>query len=180
MNAFAGTRAPVGVPLPRSNGRSALHAGTQLQGRYTRCRQCKRRVLLPPVRAEPGRALEQAWAEAVGEAGDGEAGSAELPSATHGSSDLVGLDQHVGAEAGTDAGTNIAGLEAIPMAASKAQPEPVSRAEVSDRISKVVNLVRTAHILAPYDKQEFNPALLLWCVHVCSCCSCVHTQARHN
>ncbi|KAK9819482.1 hypothetical protein WJX81_005355 [Elliptochloris bilobata] len=42
------------------------------------------------------------------------------------------------------------------------QPAPLSRAEVSDRITTVVNIVRTAHILSPYDKQDFNAALLVW------------------
>ena len=148
----------------RTDGRVALHVGMQLQGRYTRCRQCRRRVLLPPVRAEPGRALEEAWAEAVDEAEDGEAGSTELPSAGHGlGGGLAGLEEHAGAEAGTDAGISEAGLATGP-AASEAPPEPVSRAEINDLISKVVNLVRTAHILAPYDKKDFNAALLLWCV----------------
>lgn len=139
----------------------------QLQGRYTRCRQCRRRVLLLPVRAEPGRALEEAWAEAVDEAEDSEAGVAELPSAGHGfDGGLAGLEEHAGADLGVKAGTGNAGLDALPAAASRAQPEPLSRADVNDLISKVVNLVRTAHILAPYDKQDFNVALLLWCVPV--------------
>ena len=176
MRAFAGWRAPAGAPGRHSCGRSALHAGTQLQGRYTRCRQCRRRVLLPPVRAEPGRALEQAWAEAADEAGDGEAGSTECSHGFDGGS--TGLKQHTGPEAGVDAGADIAGFDALPAVASQAQPEPVSRAEVSDRISKVVNLVRTAHILSPYDKQEFNAALLLWCVHDDWCCSCSNVNPQ--
>ena len=162
MSAY--TRTLVGTPMLRIDGRVALHAGMQLQGRYTRCRQCRRRVLLPPVRAEPGRALEEAWAEAVDEAEDGEAGSTELPSAGHGYGvGFAGLEEHARAEAGTDAGISEAGLATVPAATSEAPPEPGSRAEVSDLISKVVNLVRTAHILAPYDK-NFNVALLLWCV----------------
>ena len=160
MSMYAGARAPVNKHVLRNDGRFALHAGKQLQGKYTRCRQCRRRVLLLPVRAEPGRALEEAWAEAVDEAESGEAGSTELPAAGHSFDDgLAGLEQHARAEAGTGAG-----LATEAAATSEAQPEPLSRAEVSDRISKVVNLVRTAHILAPYDKKEFNAALLLWCV----------------
>ena len=183
MNMYYGTRAPVGNPALRNNGHVALRAGTQLQqGRYTRCRHCRRRVLLPLVRAEPGRALEEAWAEAVDEAEDGEAGSAGLPSAGHGfDGGLVGLEELPGTGAGTDAGTSEAGSALLPAAAtSGAQPEPLSRADVNDLISKVVNLVRTAHILAPYDKKDFNVALLLWCVPDARCLSGLVTMTQHT
>jgi len=39
---------------------------------------------------------------------------------------------------------------------------PPSRAEVVERIDKVVNLVRTADKLSPFDKSEFNVSLLIW------------------
>ena len=166
MNTYAGTRAPVGRPVRCTDGRYALRAGMQLQGKYTRCTQCRRRVLLLPIWAEPGRALEEAWAEAVDEAEDGEAGSEEQPTAGHSfDGGLTSLEERGRTGAGTDAGLN-----ATLAAASEAQPEPLSRADVNDLISMVVNLVRTAHILAPYDKKEFNAALLLWCVHVLWCC----------
>ena len=177
MSMYAGARAPVSKYVLGKDGLSALHAGKQQQGKYTRCRQCRRRMLLLPLRAEPGRALEEAWAEAVDEEESGEAGSTELPSAGHGfDGGMAGLEQHGSTGVGTDAGTD-AGLATVAAETSEAQPEPVSRAEVSDLISKVVNLVRTAHILAPYDKKEFNAALLLWCVLDFWCCFCARTRS---
>ena len=174
MKSYAGTRVPVGTPVLRNGGRFALHAGMQLQSRYTRCKQCRRRVLLPPVRAEPGRALEEAWAEAVDEADDGEADSTELPSVGRSfDGGLAGLEEH--ARIGAD---TVAGQATVPAAASEAQPEPLSRADVNDLISKVVNLVRTAHILAPYDKKDFNMALLLWCEHVCFGAVCTRSDTQ--
>ena len=61
------------------------------------------------------------------------------------------------AELGTPAAYNGAASEPKPVPAL--QP---SRAEVDERIDKVVNLVRTADKLSPFDRSEFNVLLLIW------------------
>lgn len=40
-------------------------------------------------------------------------------------------------------------------------------AEVQDRLNKLVALIQTAELLAPYDTNEYNAALLLW-THIAS------------
>jgi len=60
-------------------------------------------------------------------------------------------------ELGTPAGPKHAASRPEPVPA-----QPPSRAEVAERIDKVVNLVRTADKLSPFDKSEFNVSLLIW------------------
>lgn len=60
-------------------------------------------------------------------------------------------------ELGTPAAHDGAATE--PKLALALQPSP---AEVDERIDKVVNLVRTADKLSPFNRSEFNVLLLIW------------------
>ncbi len=45
---------------------------------------------------------------------------------------------------------------------TKSENAPLTQAQVQQRITELTALIKTAEKLAPYDKNDFNIAMLLW------------------
>ena len=168
------------VPAQQATSLDGRQSRQQAHGSFTLCKSCRRRLWLPNPRAEPSNASRHAWLQlAEEEARAGCKGASSL-AAHHSlsneaereaSADLAETKLSAAAEPArslvskeeAQAGSAEAGLFPSSITAEEAaEAAPPSRAEVEERVSKVVALVRTAHLLSPYDKQDFNGLLLIW------------------
>ena len=152
----------------------------QAHGSFMLCKSCRRRLWLPASRAEPSNASRHAWlqlAEEEARAGYEGASSLAAEHSITNEAEQEASEDHAETKlsAATEPARSLVSKEEIQAGSAEAGPSPFSvsaeeaaeaappsRAEVEERVSKVVALVRTAHLLSPYDKQDFNGLLLIW------------------
>lgn len=170
------------VPAQQAASLLGRQSRQQAHGNFTLCKSCRRRLWLPTSWAEPSNASRHAWLQlAEEEARAGYEGASSLAaqhslsneaereaSADHAETKLSAAAEPARSLVSKEevhAGSAEAGLFPSSVSAEEApEAAPPSRAEMEERVSKVVALVRTAHLLSPYDKQDFNGLLLIWLV----------------